>query len=148
MKQLTETNAKLLNLGILLLRCTLGAILFGAGAGKVFKWFGGFGLAMTMQGYRSMGIPDFLAYLSIYTELIGGLLLILGFLTRPVAFAVLINMIVATIVMLPKGFIIGMAAYPFSLMVSSLVLLLTGPMAYSIDSWLLQPGDVIRELRR
>ena len=38
MKLLTETNVMLLNVCILLLRCTVGIILFGVGSGKVFGW--------------------------------------------------------------------------------------------------------------
>ena len=140
MKLLTQTSDTLLNAGILLLRCTVGVILFGLGAGKAFGWFGGFGMEMTLHSFSQMGFSAPLAYLSTYTEFIGGFLLIVGFLTRPAAFAMTINLLVATSVMLPKGFFMGMAAYPFSLMISSMILLLTGPMAYSIDS-LLQPGS-------
>jgi putative oxidoreductase len=136
MKILTETNDQLVNVAILLLRVTIGIILFGAGAGKVFGWFGGFGLQMTLHFFAEMGFSAPLAYLSIFTEFIGGFLLILGLLTRPAAFAVMINMIVATIVTLPKGFLVGMAAYPFTLAIIALVILLTGPMAYSIDALL------------
>ena len=51
MKLLTETNAKLLNVCILMLRCTVGIILFGVGAEKVFGWFGGYGLQLTIENY-------------------------------------------------------------------------------------------------
>jgi putative oxidoreductase len=136
MKILTQTNEQLSNIAILLLRVTIGIILFGAGAGKVFSWFGGFGLQMTLHYFAQMGFSAPLAYLSTFTELIGGLLLILGLLTRPAAFAVMINMIVATVVTLPKGFFVGMAAYPFTLAIVAFVILLTGPMAYSIDALL------------
>ncbi len=37
MKLLTETNTTLLNISLLLLRCTVGIILFLAGAGKVSR---------------------------------------------------------------------------------------------------------------
>lgn len=148
MKLLTETNTRLLNISLLLLRCMTGVILFGTGAGKVLKWFGGFGLETTVKYYSMSGISAPFAYLSSFTELIGGFLLIIGLLTRPAAFAVMINMLVATIVTMPKGFIMGGAAYPFSLMISALIILLAGPMDYSIDSFLLQRGPVIRELRR
>jgi putative oxidoreductase len=136
MKILTETTERLVNISVLLLRATIGIILFGAGAGKVFSWFGGFGMKMTVHYFAEMGFPAPLAYLSSFTELIGGFLLIVGFLTRPAAFAVMINMLVATIVTLPKGFLVGMAAYPFTLMIIALVILLTGPMTYSIDTLL------------
>jgi putative oxidoreductase len=134
MKLLTGTNTGLLNLSLLLLRCMVGVILFPTGAGKLFGWFGGFGMKMTIQYYSMSGISEFFTYVSAYTEFIGGFLLIIGLLTRPAAFAVMINMIVATYILWPKGFIIGGAAYPFSLMVSAFIILFTGPMAYSIDA--------------
>ena len=52
-------------------------------------------------------VPGTARVLSCYTELIGGSLLTVGLLTRPAAFAVMINMLIATIVMLPKGFFAG-----------------------------------------
>jgi putative oxidoreductase len=142
-KLLTETNSRILSICLLLLRCTLGFILFVVGAGKVFGWFGGQGIELTIQNFVNMGITAPLAYLSCYTELIGGFLLIVGLLTRPAAFAVMINMLVATIVMLPRGFFAGGASYPFSLMVSAVIIQLAGPMAYSVDSLLMNSGKVI-----
>ena len=145
MKLLTETNVTLFNLGILLLRATIGIIFFGIGAGKVFGWFGLPGLEMTLQFYANMGIPAPLAYLSMFTEFIGGILLIVGLLTRPAAFAIMINMLVATILTLPMGFFTA-AAQPLSLMVSAVTILLTGPMAYSVDYLLLRRGEAIPDL--
>ena len=138
---LTETNGKLLNLCLLLLRCTMGLILFGVGSGKAFGWFDGFGLEQTLQFYvMDTGIPTPLAYLSIYTELIGGILLVVGLFARPAALAIMVNMLVATIIALPMGFL-TVAAYPFSLAISAMIILLAGPMAYSIDSLLLRRGE-------
>lgn len=139
---LTETNDSLLGFCLLLLRGTAGIILFAAGAGKVFGWFGGQGLAPTIDLFvTKLGIPAALAYLSVFTEFLGGFLLIVGFLTRPAAFAIAINMAVATAVMMPKGFLIGGAAYPFTLLVCAVVILLAGPMRYSVDSLLFSPDD-------
>lgn len=140
-KLLTETNTRILSICLLLLRCTLGFILFVVGAGKVFGWFGGQGIELTIQNFVNMGISAPLAYLSCYTELIGGFLLIVGLLTRPAAFAVMINMLVATIVMLPRGFFAGGASYPFSLMISAVIIQLAGPMACSVDYLLMHPGE-------
>ena len=143
MKLLTETNTKLLSTSLLFLRCTVGTVLFMVGAGKVFGWFGGYGLEATIHAFVTMsGIPAPLAYLSTFTELIGGFMLIVGLLTRPVALAVMINMFVATAFMWSHGFIAADgAAWPFSLMVSAIVILLAGPMAYSIDFWLSKRGS-------
>ena len=128
-KLLTETNIKLLSVCLLLLRCTAGVILFVAGSGKVFGWFGGAGMELTVKTFvTQFGIPAPLAYLSSFTELIGGFLLIVGLLTRPAAFAVMINMFVATIVTLPNGFLTA-AAFPFSLLIGAVIIQLAGPMA-------------------
>lgn len=146
-KILTETNTNLLSVCLLLLRCAVGIILFVAGSGKVFGWFGGAGMEMTVRTFvTQLGIPAPLAYLSSFTELIGGFLLIVGLLTRPAAFAVMVNMLVATIVTLPKGFLAG-AAFPFSLMISAIIIQLAGPMAYSVDFLLLRSAEVIHGLR-
>lgn len=139
LRLLIDTNPRLVNLSLLLLRCTVGGILFVVGAGKAFGWFGGMGMAATVQAFTTkMGFPAPLAYINSYAELIGGGLLVLGLLARPAAFAVMINMAVATIVTLPQGLF---AAYPLSLFMSALVILLAGPMGYSVDSVLLAPGE-------
>jgi putative oxidoreductase len=135
MNLLTQTNTRLLSLSMLLLRWTVGIILFVLGAGKVMGWFGGIGMEATLGNFAKMGIPEFWAYVSCYTEFIGGFLLIIGFLTRPAAFAMFINMLVAVIVKGPTDFFApGGGAYPFTLMICSLVILLIGPMAYSVDA--------------
>ncbi|MCL5029417.1 MAG: DoxX family protein [Bacteroidetes bacterium] len=132
-KYFLSSNENLVSLGLLFLRCIIGVILFMVGAGKVLGWFGGFGLSTTLQFYTKMGISTPLAYLSCFTEFIGGFLLIVGLFTRPAAIAVIVNMIVATIVMLPKGFIFGMADFPFTFLVIAVVILITGPKNFSLD---------------
>ena len=134
-KTLFETNSNLVSLCLLLLRCTIGILLFVAGSGKLLGWFGGYGLEASIQGYNKMGISTILTYLSIYTEFTGGLLLTIGLLTRPVAFAIMINMLVATLVTLPNGFMGPTGAQTaFIFLVIDIVILLAGPMTYSVDA--------------
>jgi putative oxidoreductase len=136
-KILNETNPSLVSLSLLLLRCTIGILLFIAGSGKLFGWFGGFGMEATIQGFSKIGISMPLTYLSTFTEFTGGLLLIIGLLTRPAAFAVMINMLVATLVTLPHGFMGPTGAQtPFIFLVIDIVILLAGPMVYSIDMFI------------
>ena len=133
-KVLIGSNHALLSSGILIIRLTIGIFLFAAGSGKVMGWFGGYGVEKTLQGFSHMGFSAFLAYISMYTEFIGALLLIIGFLTRFAAFAVTINMIVATIVSLPRGFLGPTGAQTaFVFLMMALVILLTGPLTYSLD---------------
>lgn len=133
-KVFKDTNSSFISMGILFLRLTIGILLFIAGSGKAMGWFGGYGMDATLQGYGKMGFSALLAYLSMYTEFLGGLLLIVGFLTRFAAFAIMINMLVATIVTLPNGFMGPTGAQtPFLFLVIDVVILLTGPMTHSLD---------------
>jgi putative oxidoreductase len=141
-KLLTKNNSTLLSTCLLLLRITVGVILFIVGSGKVLGWFDGFGMETTIKFFVTKpGFTPLLAYMSSYTEFIGGFLLIVGLLTRPAAFAVMINMTVAGIVSIPKGFVVG-AAYPFSLMVSAIIILLAGPMSFSLDSFIFRDKSI------
>ncbi len=129
------TNFSLLNICLLLLRCLIGIYLFIAGAGKVAGWFGGIDMPATLEFFTKMGISAPLAYLSSYTEFIGGFLLTIGLFTRPVAFAVMINMIVATVVNLQGGLMGPSSAQtPLIFLTVDIGILIAGPMAYSLDN--------------
>ena len=133
----TATNPRLTGIGVFLLRVTVGTILFVAGAGKALGWFGGIGMKTTLKYFKDeSGISAFWAYVSTYAELIGGLLLIVGLFTRLSAFALTINMLVAVIIVGTKNFFMGGGAYPFTLMIGCLLILLSGPMQISIDNLL------------
>jgi putative oxidoreductase len=77
-------------LALLLMRLALGAIMVAHGYHKVLG-----GLHRFSQMVAGMGIPGWLAYVSAVTELLGGLLLLVGFFTRPAAFAICIDLCVA-----------------------------------------------------
>lgn len=135
MKPLIETNTRLVSISILFLRIMAGLILFIGGAGKVMGWFGGFGMASTLEMFKTgIHLSAFWTYLSCYTEFIGGFLIMIGLLTRPAAIALFINMVVAVLFTGFNKFFMGGAAYPCLLGVIFLVIALTGPMAYSIDA--------------
>lgn len=137
MKPLIETNTRALSIGILLLRIMAGLILFVGGAGKVMGWFGGFGMTATLEMFKNnIHLSAFWTYVSCYAEFIGGFLVIVGLLTRFASAALFINMLVATLFTGFKNFFMGGAAYPCLLMVIFLVIVLSGPMTYSIDALL------------
>lgn len=77
-------------LALLVLRLALGVIMVAHGYTKVFG-----GLHHHAQVVASLGLPAWLGYVSSFAEFAGGLLLILGFLTRPAALAICIDMAVA-----------------------------------------------------
>ncbi len=79
-----------------LLRVTLGVIFFAHGAQKVLGWFGGYGFSATFDSFtKEMGIPAVFAVLAIAAEFLGGVGLLVGFLTRIAAFGIFANMAVA-----------------------------------------------------
>jgi len=81
---------------LLILRVTLGVVMFPHGAQKLLGWFGGYGFSGTMDMFTNkMGIPAALAFLVIMTEFFGSLGLIVGFLTRLAAFGGFCIMVVA-----------------------------------------------------
>lgn len=117
---------------ILLLRIILGAVFIYHGAQKVLGIWGGYGLEATVQGFGQSGIIAPLAYLSSFTEFLGGIFILFGALTRVFALGLVINMAVAILkVHLPQGF--GGYEFPLTLFVIALTVFLYGPGDYSID---------------
>lgn len=124
---------------ILVMRFVMGGAIFMHGAQKVLGWYGGPGLDGIINGMSKMGVPPFAAYLSAYTEFAGGILLIIGLLTRVSAFANIINMLVAIyLVHISKGFFSSGGGFELPLFYLTLAFLifLTGPGAISIDNFI------------
>jgi len=86
------------NVALAIPRLVLGIVFFAHGAQKVLGWFGGYGFSGTMGFFtHGMGIPAPFALLAICAEFLGGLGLIVGFLSRIAAFGIFCNMLVAVI---------------------------------------------------
>ncbi len=80
----------------LVLRLTLGGVMFAHGAQKVFGWFGGHGFSGTMQHFtENMDIPAMFAFLAIMAESVGAVALLAGALTRVAALGIGTVMVVA-----------------------------------------------------
>lgn len=74
------------DLGASIARLTLAVVMFPHGAQKLLGWFGGHGWTGTMGFFtQTIGLPSPLAAGLIVFEFFGPLLLLLGFLARPVA---------------------------------------------------------------
>jgi putative oxidoreductase len=74
----------------LILRLTLGIVLFPHGAQKMFGWFGGPGFSGEMHHLtQQAGLPAFVAVLVILIEFFAALMLIAGAGTRIAALAVI-----------------------------------------------------------
>ena len=77
-------------LGLLVLRLALGTVMIAHGYQKVFG-----GMPQFMGMLSHMGIPPWMGYLTAAAEFGGGILLVVGFLTRLAALAIVIDMLVA-----------------------------------------------------
>ena len=127
--------------GQLALRLTAGIIFTAHGAQKLFSWFGGYGLEGTGQWMDSIGLSPgyFMALMAGSAEFFGGLLLILGLLTRPSSFVLAITMIVAIFaVHFEHGLFMSNNGYEFalSLFAITVALFVQGGGKYSIDNTL------------
>ena len=127
------------------LRLIAGVIFAAHGGQKLFAWFGGYGLDGTGQWMESIGLsPGYLmALMAGSAEFLGGLLLIIGFLTRPTSFVLAITMVVAILsVHISNGMFMSNNGFEFglSLIAITLALLIQGGGKYSID------GKVYRTL--
>lgn len=123
----------------LVLRVALGAIFAWHGYDKVFvkghEAITGF---MTSLG---LPLPELMAYILSYGELIGGILLILGAFTYWVT---LFDVIVATVAWITvhasKGFSVGEGGYEFIMLIfaASLSLMISGAGKYSVDALMMK----------
>jgi putative oxidoreductase len=125
------------------LRLIAGVIFTAHGAQKLFAWFGGYGLEATGQWMESIGItPGYLiALIAGSAEFFGGLLLIVGLLTRPISFVLAITMAVAIVtVHLEHGLFMSNNGYEFALtlLAISISLMVSGAGKLSLDNKIVQ----------
>lgn len=124
-------------LALLVLRLVLGAIMIAHGYPKVFG-----GLHRTVQMVHGLGMPGWLGYVVAFAEFGGGILLLIGLLTRLAALAIVIDMLVAIATVHWKNGFTGQNNYQFPLACAAIAfsLMITGAGAISID-WLIgTPG--------
>jgi putative oxidoreductase len=124
-------------------RLVLGIVFFVHGAALALGWFGGYGFSGTMHFFTTaLHIPAPFAALAILAQFLGGLGLIVGFLTRIAAFGIAVDMLVAVfMVHIHVGFFMNWygnqkgEGYEYHLLVLALCLLflVKGAGAASVD---------------
>ena len=124
--------------GAFLLRLVLGVAMMAHGYSKVVP-AGGFhrGNAFSALDHfahtvSSMGLPWWLGYVSALTEFLGGLLILLGLLTRFAAFMIACNMAVALLLVTRHHGYSG-SEYSLALFVIALMLLFYGAGTVALD---------------
>lgn len=103
MKPLISSSGRHPEWGLLAVRVTVGVVMIVAGWLKLFE----FGVPVFAQSLAAEGVPlpELFAWGVTLLELVGGVLLILGLLARPIALLLTIDMLVAMLlVSLELGF--------------------------------------------
>lgn len=118
---------------LVVLRVALAAVLIAHGKAKIFG-----GMAAHKHFVASLGMPGWLGYFSAGTEFFGGILLLVGLITRFAGLAVTFEMLVAIVRVHLKNGLTGDHGYEFALMVgvAAFVLIFFGAGPISMD-WLL-----------
>ena len=139
MKKATSTD-----LALLILRLALGSIMLAHGLQKV-GWIPGGpgGIPETIEWLGSMGVPVWMAWLSIIAEVGGGAALLIGLFGKLAAFGVAINMATAIYkVHYTKGFFNPDGfEFPMALFAMGAALLVTGMGAFSLDAMIATSMD-------
>ncbi|MGH9940348.1 MAG: DoxX family protein [Blastocatellia bacterium] len=151
-EKLIATNKDIIPL---ILRLTLGAVMFPHGAQKVLGWFGGGGFKATLQGMTETGLPAAIVIVVMIAEFLGSLGLIFGLLTRLGALGIISVMLGAIfLVHRPYGFFMnwmgGQAGEGFEYHLLAIgiavALLIRGGGAFSIDRTLHGPPRHFRPM--
>lgn len=133
---ITKTEQSLSSLP---LRLIAGILFIAHGAQKLFAWFGGYGLEGTGQWMESIGLaPGYLmALMAGSVEFFGGILLLVGFLTKPASLVLAVTMIVAIFTAhFDNGLFMATNGYEFALtlLAISISLMFSGAGKLSLDN--------------
>lgn len=139
MSKLTKIFSTQNSFAPLVLRVPVGLTLAAHGAQKLFGWFGGYGLEGTGKWMASIGLEPgvLMAALSGSAEFFGGLLLVLGLLTRPAALVTAFTMLVAIFsVHIHNGLFMSNNGYEYALALFAVAvsLLVSGGGRASVDN--------------
>ena len=119
------------SIGLAVLRIATGVVFLNHGYAKMFKM--GIGGVTGFFGHVGVPLPSVMATLITLLEVFGAVALIVGFLTRPIALAFVLDMLGAIfLVQLQNGF--SKFELEFLLLGASVALIFTGAGRYSIDA--------------
>ena len=120
------------DLAALILRITIGIMFLAHGLTKLLV----FTPAGTAQFFASLGLPEFLAYLTIVFEIGGGICLVLGILVQIISWLTFLQMIVISFIHSSNGWSFGNAGggweYPAFMSLTALSLALIGSGKFTV----------------
>lgn len=119
---------------LLLVRIIVGSTFIAHGSQKVFGAFSGPGLVGFAQWIGTLGLPSWLGYVSAFGELLGGLMVLTGFMAELGAFVLVINMAVAIgLVHWKHGYFVQNNGYeyPLNLLLLCIAIIIGGAGVYS-----------------
>lgn len=124
--------------GLLILRIVIGLLLIGHGTQKLFGWFGGHGIAGTGGWFDSVGFRPgkAMAVVAGLGEAVGGLLLLLGFLSPLAAAVIMGTLLVAATTHVANGLWAANGGYelPLLFVAAAATIAFTGAGSYSLDA--------------
>jgi putative oxidoreductase len=140
-------SEKKTDFSLLIIRASLGVVIFAHGAQKLFGWFGGYGYEGTMHYFTdTVGLPYAIGVLVILGESLGAVALIVGLFGRLMSASIFIIMLGALYFdHAQNGFYMnwygnraGGEGYEFDLLVFglSLPIVILGSGAFSIDYYI------------
>ncbi len=141
-KNLTCTSEKLIHTALLVIRAGFGImfILHGwpkiTGGVETWTWLGG-----SMANIGLDFAPAFWGFMASIAEFGGGIFLLIGLFTRPVAAAMLFTMLIATIMHISVGDPLNTVLHPLKGLVVFAGFLLSGAGKYSLDYKLVSCKD-------
>ncbi|WP_428911060.1 DoxX family protein [Niallia sp. Krafla_26] len=131
----------MVSIGLLIIRLVIGLLFVAHGAQKLFGWFGGYGVKGTGGWFESIGIKPgvTMALIAGLTELIGGILFVLGLLTPLAGIMIAGTMVVAIAKVHGSNGLWSTSngyEYNLTLLAVAIGIALIGPGQYALDAFL------------
>ncbi|GMV53637.1 MAG: DoxX family protein [Chlorobi bacterium] len=125
-----------------ILRVVLGILLIGHGGAKLFNGLDKFIAVVALRGWP---MAELQAFLAVFIEFAGGILLTVGLFTRITSFAVIVQFFIITFIWWAQMPFLESADKPFLIMVLALYVFFMGPGRISVDWYLFDESRIRKD---